>query len=336
MVPTVRADTGGRTRWGDDNFRWSAIPAPTPGPVTRHRRYRLDMRLIDDRLAHFLAPGAAFFARRMTLGAESRMGRDRDAYVRRDYFDAMIYLSGAGTHPVLNRHDRLQIDDVRPGWIYLWRPQDRRAFAPLYGPEGAVIIQVGFPQAEWRAFAAVLGIDPARVTDPGRLAAPIEPNDGVVLPSFERAVRAAESGATMFELARFWCEIMPRLLRTDEAAERAVGAPGWLLDGLAAMEDEDNLREGMPRFREVVHISTRQLARSTQRYFGMTPGELIGDLRLRRARQLLSSTFDSIGAISDRCGFTSPKYFSDRFHRAFGVSPRDYRRRSLAGFPAPQ
>jgi len=82
-------------------------------------------------------------------------------------------------------------------------------------------------------------------------------------------------------------------------------------------------------------VSRRQLARATQRYYGMTPTDLVADLRMRHAARLLSTTEESIGAISRRVGFEDAAYFSNRFRRATSVSPREYRDRARGVLPSP-
>ena len=58
----------------------------------------------------------------------------------------------------------------------------------------------------------------------------------------------------------------------------------------------------------------------------MTPRQYILDLRLRLARQLLSETRESIGAIAEQCGFSSVYHFSRAFHQSTGRTPSEYRR----------
>lgn len=54
-------------------------------------------------------------------------------------------------------------------------------------------------------------------------------------------------------------------------------------------------------------------------------------LRLNQAARLLEHTVDDIGSIAREVGFDSPYYFSRRFRRHFGMSPRQYR--ATAGDP---
>ena len=52
------------------------------------------------------------------------------------------------------------------------------------------------------------------------------------------------------------------------------------------------------------------------------------EIVLTRARELLTSTNDSVEEISRRLGFSSGAYFRKCFKKQFGASPREIRRHS--------
>ena len=59
---------------------------------------------------------------------------------------------------------------------------------------------------------------------------------------------------------------------------------------------------------------------------GQTPNEFLSTVRLKRAAFLLRSDLTlSISEISDKTGFSSPRYFGRCFKEAYGVSPLGYR-----------
>ena len=51
------------------------------------------------------------------------------------------------------------------------------------------------------------------------------------------------------------------------------------------------------------------------------------DVRMRRAENLLRTSFLSIKQIADEAGHISSSHFSREFKKVFGVSPTTYRRR---------
>ena len=60
-----------------------------------------------------------------------------------------------------------------------------------------------------------------------------------------------------------------------------------------------------------------------------TPSNYLSILRLRYAKQLLLNYPYSITEISEMCGYSNPYYFTNAFHRYFGMSPTDFRKHYL-------
>lgn len=56
-----------------------------------------------------------------------------------------------------------------------------------------------------------------------------------------------------------------------------------------------------------------------------TPSNYLKILRLRYAKQLLLNYSYSITEISEMCGYSNPYYFTNAFHRFFGMSPSNFR-----------
>jgi len=59
---------------------------------------------------------------------------------------------------------------------------------------------------------------------------------------------------------------------------------------------------------------------------GMTPGEFIRNIRLKRAAQLLRSTDLPITEVAVTVGFSTPSYFTRSFQQEYGMSPSNYRK----------
>lgn len=58
-----------------------------------------------------------------------------------------------------------------------------------------------------------------------------------------------------------------------------------------------------------------------------TPSDYLRIIRLRNAKDLLLNENFSITEISEMCGYSSPYYFTNVFHRQYGISPTEFRRR---------
>lgn len=75
------------------------------------------------------------------------------------------------------------------------------------------------------------------------------------------------------------------------------------------------------------HLSVSRLSHLFREQVGMTPLEYLETERLERAKRLLAFTNLPVQSVATEVGFENPFYFTRRFKRATGVSPRDFRRR---------
>ena len=77
-----------------------------------------------------------------------------------------------------------------------------------------------------------------------------------------------------------------------------------------------------------VSLSRSRFASLFREQIGVPPGRYLRDFRLDRARLLLETTPLSVREVMAAVGFNDPSHFSRDFDRAFGVSPRDWRKRT--------
>jgi AraC-like DNA-binding protein/tetratricopeptide (TPR) repeat protein len=92
---------------------------------------------------------------------------------------------------------------------------------------------------------------------------------------------------------------------------------------------EKNISEtlfGVDKMGEELGMSRASLNRKLKAITGFPPGELIRNIRLRKAALLLRNNVDTITQISIAVGFEDQSYFSKSFKRQFGVTPSDYLR----------
>jgi AraC-like DNA-binding protein len=75
---------------------------------------------------------------------------------------------------------------------------------------------------------------------------------------------------------------------------------------------------------DIMNMSRRNLYRKIKLASGLTPLELINDLRLKRAAELLKSGDKRMYEIADEIGFKSRIVFTRNFTREFGMSPTEY------------
>lgn len=77
---------------------------------------------------------------------------------------------------------------------------------------------------------------------------------------------------------------------------------------------------------KMVCLSPSQLYRRIKAATAQTPIRFIRNARLKRAKELLSSTNFNISEIAYQVGFSDANYFSRTFHSEMGLSPSDFRK----------
>jgi AraC-like DNA-binding protein len=90
--------------------------------------------------------------------------------------------------------------------------------------------------------------------------------------------------------------------------------------------------EGLAR---AAGVSRAHLARLFREHLEATPVEAMRIMRLDRAAGLLARTNLEVQAIAEQCGFVNAFHFSRVFHKQYGCSPRDFRKKLAAGMHMP-
>jgi AraC family transcriptional regulator of arabinose operon len=81
----------------------------------------------------------------------------------------------------------------------------------------------------------------------------------------------------------------------------------------------------LPALARRAGLSRSQFCALFRAGLGRSPAQYVEERRLELARFYLSTTTQSVAQIAARTGFESPFYFSRRFRRQFGRSPRAHR-----------
>ena len=81
----------------------------------------------------------------------------------------------------------------------------------------------------------------------------------------------------------------------------------------------------MDELGEEMGLSRVQLYRKVKAITGLTPVELLRQMRLQRGYALLQSTTKTVNEIAYEVGFGTPGYFSSCFKKQFGKYPMDVR-----------
>lgn len=130
--------------------------------------------------------------------------------------------------------------------------------------------------------------------------------------------RREQFALNALETALLWCDNANPRAGRDRLDERVARAMELLLARL-------NETIPMPTLADHVGLSGSRLAHLFRQHTGQTPQQFVERERIARAKQLLSLTTRPVAAIARAVGFDNPFYFSLRFKRATGLSPRDWR-----------
>ena len=249
--------------------------------------------------------------------------RERPApHGHQDFCEIFYVTDGQGTQ-------RLSKEDVRlrRGDLAVIGPGDHHEFAAGAGTP-LRFVNIAFPARAWKAFTSLtLGPSCSWLSSPRSMVVPVSEDPDLVEAEFQRALLAFNASPTALDLARFWSHVTPHLVasRPDHSGERG-SPPEWLASACRAMEDEANLREGLPRLVELAAVSSSHLVRVMRRHYGCTPVTYINERRLAQSALLLATSARSITQIASDCGFESASYFTRRFRQRYDMSPREYRR----------
>ena len=82
-------------------------------------------------------------------------------------------------------------------------------------------------------------------------------------------------------------------------------------------------------------ISKSEALRCFNESIGVTPVRYLNDYRLSRAKDLLTSTEDTVTSVAMSVGIDNISYFVRRFSEKFGMTPSAYRSRTNAARKRP-
>ncbi|HEX8496879.1 MAG TPA: AraC family transcriptional regulator [Actinomycetales bacterium] len=232
-----------------------------------------------------------------------------------DFHELVHVRTGSGT-----QHVNGAAQAVATGDLVLVRPHDVHEFTADDG--GMTVLNVAFASERWHAFLAQAAVPAAAAWETSALPVVVHDAPGTAADAMSGSLSRGREPLRALDLFALWTAVIPALESSLEAADER---PRWLVRACASMYDEQNLRGGLPRLRDLASVSAGHLARSMTAYVGCSPVEFVNRVRLDHATSLLATTDEPIGAVAQRCGFTSHAYFCGRFRDRFGLSPRAYR-----------
>ena len=186
-----------------------------------------------------------------------------------------------------------------------------------FGAHGARQIIVK-PQAAWLAYLADCKLD---------LDASPFAHASVFAVLGQRLLREMSCGDDFSPLARegILLEIVAGFGRADALAGTTGKAPPWLVAARDFMHQKAFATMTLRQIAEAAGRHEIHLAREFRRYFGMSVGSYLRQVRTERAAHLLRHSSSDITEIALRCGFASHAHLCRVFKAHFGLTPTQYR-----------
>lgn len=146
---------------------------------------------------------------------------------------------------------------------------------------------------------------------------------------FEEIAEELKAGRPGYQLAArsLFIGFLVKLVRMDDKTPRTT--PRHQEDVSRVLEYiHANLGQALSlkELAKVVNMSVPAFGGAFRQWTGCSAFDYIGNLRIRKARQLLEERALSVGEIALRLGFYDSCHFSRTFRRKTGVSPREYRK----------
>ena len=129
------------------------------------------------------------------------------------------------------------------------------------------------------------------------------------------------------------CQVLgyyAQYVRDTAGTVQAQPLPQWLSLLLWELESPDRLSSTLDDLAEMSKKNKAYLSRSFRKYLDATPTQYLNRLRLEYAENLLSHTDKSIVEVSSESGFDNLSHFYHQFQKKNGVSPKAWRRGTVA------
>ena len=102
--------------------------------------------------------------------------------------------------------------------------------------------------------------------------------------------------------------------------------PSTVLKVIRYLEEDFHEKITLDDLSHKFFIAKTTLIYNFNKYLSCSPMDFLLNIRLTKAKEMLTSSSDSIGKISEQCGFSSANYFGLIFKEKEGLSPLNYRK----------
>jgi AraC family transcriptional regulator of arabinose operon len=216
---------------------------------------------------------------------------------------------------------------TRPGDITLYRPGifQEYSIAPSAGRWDVLYVHF-LPREEWNDWLHWPEIAPGlmrlSLAEPALRRRVERTIDEMIQLANGTQARRLALGQNCLEKVLLWCDTINPRQRDAQLDPRVRRAVEYLSAHLKEPFSEEHLAR-------VSGLSPSRLRHLFRAQAGDSPRHFLEGQRLRRAGELLALSRQTIAEIADELGFTNPFYFTLRFKKQTGESPRAFRQRTM-------
>ena len=240
-----------------------------------------------------------------------------------DFYEMFLIGDGSVEHHINN-----EIQHLTAGALVFIRPRDAHFFSK-FSDENCKLINLAFLSQTFAAITAFLDL----YTD--TLMHPQQPPT-VILNSVDRGhlqTQLQQWGRSLYQDKAQSRQTLRALLAhiisqyfSEQSPQPDEIIPDWLLALKQAMQKRENFVEGREALLRIANRTPEYVGRSFKKHLGVTPSQLINDLRLDYATDLLLNTDLSPTDIAYDVGFGNVSHFYHLFKERWHCSPNLYRK----------
>lgn len=176
-------------------------------------------------------------------------------------------------------------------------------------------------------------IIPERMTELARLCGPMSTPDCLRTSRdisdilYELAESAAQGAKEQTAPVPEKHEAVLSIIRRNSPTERPNYIPPYLSDMKNYLDHHFDQKCPLADMEERSGVSRYRLLREFEKYYSVTPGKYLQELRIEKAKEMLPATSLNIHEIAGSCGYENVTHFIRLFRNATGMTPGEFRKK---------
>lgn len=241
-----------------------------------------------------------------------------------EYYELFFVTSGETTHYINHSEQSLKLGDlvfIRPEDVHFYKPE-----------KSCSIINIAFncrhSKAAFSYFEDIFNVSSLLDADLPPIAHLLPTEMYYLNEKIERinTVSFNDTVKQKIKIRQLLIDTLS-LFFEDRNNEFFEQIPFWLMDSYKQIQKPENFVKGIDRMIELSGKSPEHLSRSLKKYYNISPSQLISNLKLNYALNLLMNTNMKIIDICFEAGFVNLSTFYDSFKKQYDTTPREFRKK---------